>query len=269
MRRSQQFIRFLTDAEILGWGFARAALRPWKHKEPFAIMVPSIGPVFVRGDNSDVATVRTVFRDKDYAIPADAVRTRLLARMESIISAGGVPLIVDAGANIGAASLWFHAEYPKAHVLAVEPDPANAVMWRRNCDAREGLSLVEAAIGSEAGRVVLEDHGASDAVRTVRGDEGVVLVTMDELMSGVPDAVPFIAKIDIEGFESDLFAANTSWIDKFDAIMIELHDWMLPGQGSSATVQREMGRRAGFEIFLSGENLIYVREQGRESDIRE
>ena len=35
-----------------------------------------------------------------------------------------------------------------------------------------------------------------------------------------------IAKIDIEGFESEVFSADHDLWDKFDVIMIELHDWM-------------------------------------------
>ncbi len=41
---------------------------------------------------------------------------------------------------------------------------------------------------------------------------------------------PFIAKIDIEGFESELFSQNTDWVRLFSIIVIELHDWLLPGR---------------------------------------
>jgi hypothetical protein len=74
----------------------------------------------------------------------------------------------------------------------------------------------------------------------------------------VPNAQVFIVKIDIEGFEADLFSANLDWLDLADVVIIEPHDWMLPGQGSSRTLQVAMAARP-FEVLLSGENLIYVR----------
>lgn len=87
----------------------------------------------------------------------------------------------------------------------------------------------------------------------------MAVTTMNELLASVSDGVPFIAKIDIEGFESDLFARNTGWIEDFFAIAVELHDWMLAGQRGSGTFQTAMAARTGFEVFLKGENLIYVR----------
>jgi FkbM family methyltransferase len=258
-RRIEQLIRFLGDGDKLGWSFARAALRPWKHKAPFAMDLGAPGSITVRGDSSDIDTVRNIFVKHDYQVPSAPARARLLARMEAITAQGKTPLIVDAGANIGAAAIWFAHEFPAATVLAVEPDPANHAMLLRNAEHRERIVPVEAAIGSTAGAVTIEEHGAADAARTVASETGVPMLTMDMLIDRVPDAVPFIAKIDIEGFEADLFASNTDWIDRFDAVMIELHDWMLPGAGSSVGVQREMGRREGYEVFLKGENLIYVR----------
>ena len=77
------------------------------------------------------------------------------------------------------------------------------------------------------------------------------------MLTRIDDGI-FIAKIDIEGFEKDLFSSNLGWIDRAEMVIIEPHDWMLPGQQSSATFQRAMGSR-DFELFISGENLIYVR----------
>jgi hypothetical protein len=73
----------------------------------------------------------------------------------------------------------------------------------------------------------------------------------------VPSGELLIAKIDIEGFESDLFAADTDWIDQTTVLIIEPHDWMLPGQGSSRTFRAAMGPE--FDMLVSGENLVFVR----------
>ncbi|MBV6272632.1 hypothetical protein KVP09_06840 [Alcaligenaceae bacterium CGII-47] len=44
---------------------------------------------------------------------------------------------------------------------------------------------------------------------------------------------PFLIKIDVEDFKENIFASDTEWIDKFYILIIELHDWMLPGQANS------------------------------------
>ena len=78
-----------------------------------------------------------------------------------------------------------------------------------------------------------------------------------EAASRRTSSVPGIAKIDIEGFESDLFATHTDWIAKATALVIEPHDWMLPGKGSSNAFRAAIGPE--FEMLISGENLAFVR----------
>jgi len=73
--------------------------------------------------------------------------------------------------------------------------------------------------------------------------------------------VPFIAKIDIEGFESDLFSANTQWLADTFVVFIEPHDWLLPGKCTSRSFQAAMGEE-DYEIYLSGEILTYIRREG-------
>ena len=85
----------------------------------------------------------------------------------------------------------------------------------------------------------------------------ITAITIQDALAAVPNGVPFVTKIDIEGFESDLFASNLDWIDDMVMVLIEPHDWMVPGQFSSHSFQQAMGARR-FELFINGENLIYV-----------
>ncbi len=71
------------------------------------------------------------------------------------------------------------------------------------------------------------------------------------------DRNPWIVKVDIEGGEADLFAANTEWVDAVPVIIIELHDWMLEGAGDTWRAAVE-GR--GRIEFQRGELTISVRE---------
>ena len=69
------------------------------------------------------------------------------------------------------------------------------------------------------------------------------------------NASPFILKIDIEGSEEDVFSGDSSWLDQFPCVIIELHDWMLPFSGSSRNFQRAIAR-LDFDLVQRGENLF-------------
>jgi len=203
--------------------------------------------------------LRQVFSGREYDLSGpDPIDRRIRDRYTEILAAGGKPIIVDAGANIGAASLSFAAQFPEAKIVAIEPDPANATLLRKNLQGRSNCIVLEAAIGAERGFVELNNEGQSWAVRTARAPSGVPVVTIEDALSQSLGDTPFIVKVDIEGFEKDLFAANTGWIGLAYAVMIEPHDWMLPGEFSSRSFQQALSSHP-FELVIRGENLFYVR----------
>jgi FkbM family methyltransferase len=223
------------------------------------VHVPDVGDVQIRAGESDIATLRQVFVGREYDLNwPPRLRDRIRARYEAILAEGGKPIIVDAGANIGAASLWFSAEFPEARIVAIEPDPENAEVLRRNLAARPHHVVMEAAIGGELGHVSLRDEGYSWAIRTERAQAGIPIITMADAFAASSGDTPFVVKIDIEGFEKDLFATNVEWIESCYVVTIEPHDWMLPGEHTSGTFQAALAAHP-FELYIRGENLIYVR----------
>jgi FkbM family methyltransferase len=235
-----------------------AALRA----RPFRVRVPGAGAFELRPRSSDASTVRQVFRQREYDISRYPQWPGVQRHYRALLAAGKVPLIVDAGANIGAASIWFAGVFPEAAVVAVEPDAGNAAACRVNIAGHPTIRLVEAAIGASPGHVTLSNPAheawAVQTSRTGESGAGVPICTIPELVAGVPGAELFIAKIDIEGFESDLFSGGTEWIGQAKVIYIEPHDWLETTRGSSHSFQRTMGT-AGFDLLISGENLAYVR----------
>jgi hypothetical protein len=95
-------------------------------------------------------------------------------------------------------------------------------------------------------------------VTTVRAATGdVELITMKDAVDSVPNGELFIAKIDIEGFESDLFETDTEWVSTAPLVIIEPHDWLFPGRQTSRSFRRTFNE-TGHEILLCRENLIFV-----------
>lgn len=239
--------------------FGLGALRRFDGSPVTRVTMKGVGPLHLRLADSDFAAFKQVFVGREYDLGAiGGAGQRVAARYDAILKTGRVPVIVDAGANVGAASLWFARNFPEAHVVAIEPDPENARLLRLNVAATPRVSVVEAAVAGTPGKVSLAGNGMGWAVQTVRSDAGSLpAITMDDAVATVANGDPFIAKIDIEGFESDLFAGDQGWIDRTPVIIVEPHDWLLPGRGTSQAFQAAMGSRQ-FELFISGENLIYV-----------
>ncbi|SAL78382.1 Methyltransferase domain protein [Caballeronia arvi] len=170
------------------------------------------------------------------------------------------PLIIDAGANIGASAVWYALTYPKAKIVAIEPDVANFALLKRNAAPFPLITPLNAAIAAKHGTLYLNDPGGGEwAFRTAEQpvDKGYAVdaLTLEELIpSGV---TPFILKIDIEGAESDLFSRHCEALNTFPLIVIELHDWMLPGESNSRNFLQwhvEMKR----DFVQMGENAISI-----------
>ena len=214
-----------------------------------------------RGVPADNSVIQQMFVQQEYSVRRLRRGTELLARYKDAVDAGKSPLIIDAGANIGASAVWFAIEYPKAQIVAFEPEAGNFRVLSRNA---EGLNIEahNAAIGARDGRVNVRDPGNGEwAYRTDIADTGTCeMMSMSGVVARKMAAgwVPFIAKIDIEGAEQDLFQEPTAWIDRFPLLIIELHDWLLPKQRTAQPFLKCMAQRNRDFVHI-GENVFSIR----------
>ena len=202
----------------------------------------------------DKGVIQQIFQNQDYELGHFRLTERLMKLGETESRRGRELLIIDAGANIGAAALYFSFRFTGSKVIAIEPERKNCELLRMNC-AGLNIAVVEAALGCEAGKSFLSDPGLSDwGFRT--GDTGeyeVDVVSVDQLFE--EKAAPFICKIDIEGGEANLFKRNYSWLERFPLVIIELHDWLLPGEGNSRNFLKA-ALEFDFDFVYRGENLF-------------
>jgi FkbM family methyltransferase len=143
-------------------------------------------------------------------------------------------LIIDGGANIGCASLFFARKYSGATVLAVEPIPENARLCARNTAHCPNVQVIEGALWPRAAWLGIESPDANtDAFRvveTVQQQPGSLRAfTIPALMEMAKAERIDILKLDIEGAERELFAENADWITRVGVLIIELHDRFRPG----------------------------------------
>lgn len=209
----------------------------------------------------DTGVVRQIFESVDYELGHFKRTAALYAYARSKEQSAQRPLIIDAGANIGASPLFFSVQYPSSRVVALEPEPNNCMLLRKNCASRD-VVLLEGAIGSDKSTAFLSDPGISDPGLSdwgfrvgSTGSYPVKVFTVDEILNDPTNAgfFPFICKIDIEGGEATLFEKNTEWLDQFPLVIIELHDWMLPGEGNSRNFLKALVTR-NFDFMYRGEN---------------
>jgi FkbM family methyltransferase len=174
-------------------------------------------PLTLRRTNSDIFVVRDVFESEDYGfvrkmgLPANAT-------------------IVDLGANIGLASLYFASLFPQSNILAVEPDGANCDLLERNCApliASGRLQLVRGFVGGVDGSAAIDRNdqswgfkkgGAAEA-----GQEAIPCFTIRTLLTQRPMEKIDLLKCDIEGSELELFSDCSSWIHLVENLIIEVH----------------------------------------------
>lgn len=209
----------------------------------------------------DSVTANQIYSNDEYNFHFIGRHEQVHRMYTDILAARKIPLIIDCGANIGLSSQYFAREFPEARILGVEPDAANIAMAKRNCAEFGNIELHHAAIGSEEGFVAIEDATVdANAFRVNRVDEGVgiELRTIPGLLAESRETELFIVKVDIEGFERDLFESATDWIEKCDVLIVELHDWMLPNEASSGNFIRAVGAYDR-DFLFRGENVFSIR----------
>lgn len=140
------------------------------------------------------------------------------------------PRILDCGANIGLASLFFLRAYPQARITAFEADPALFDILNANLDANDAASVEtrHAALWTSTGTVTFHCEGSdSGMVATlpgaVAGDARTVpsLRLRDVIGEGPVD----LLKLDIEGAEDVVLADCEPVLHRVKAIVMDLHEF--------------------------------------------
>jgi len=185
-------------------------LRPRGCRYPLAVRVP---------DSSDVELFLSVFVWQEYRVLCDIPEPKV---------------IVDCGANVGYSSIYFLNAFPKARVIAIEPDPENFRICNQNLAPYSSrVQLLRAAVWGRSTRVAIQRgcfrdgrEWATQVREANAGDRDTVdAVDMSSLVGLAPGGVVDLLKIDIERSELELFGCDPHrWLPSIRNIAIELHD---------------------------------------------
>jgi FkbM family methyltransferase len=221
---------------------------------PFAFRDHSVG---------DKSVIQQIFGNRDYDLARLARFKDVLIEYQRIIDAGKAPLIIDCGANIGASPIWFAKLFPKAQVFAVEPEEHNYEILCLNCQRYSNITCARAAISCVEETVYVEDPGAGDwgfrtTNRTDASNFSVPAYSIESIENRFSNAELLLVKIDIEGGEARLFESNRAWIERAMVIIIELHDWLLPGTANSQNCLKALSWYDRDFVYI-GENVFSIR----------
>ena len=151
------------------------------------------------------------------------------------------PLILDCGANIGLATRYWLSKYPKAEIVAFEPDPKLFETLKRNCaevpDANVQLHC--AAVWNKKTELVFQstgvETGAVQGAGTVESGDSIKVQAID-LAEFLDRRVDFL-KLDIEGAECDVIPSLDGKLEHVMAMYIEYHSYYGQPQRLAAIIE--------------------------------
>jgi FkbM family methyltransferase len=237
----------------------RKELGPPSAGDPKHLRVPGVPhPIWLRESTSDFDVMEQIFVRGEYDFSEwTAHHAAIDEAYAELLGAGKVPVIVDCGANVGYASIWFATRYPQAVIHAVEPEPRNFALLSRNVVDYPNIFPIHAGISDRVTRISL--HNPSDepwACQTEEDAHGpVATVTIPDLIRQRIDGAPLIVKVDIEGHETALFRSNTAWAQATPLVVFEMHDWLFHWRGTGDAMFRCLTQRRR-DYLVRGENIF-------------
>ncbi len=256
----------LTPLEELELSARRLGVRlvktqPGEQPDKLAPTDAPLRPLYHRGTPADVGTLRQIFVEGCYSLDKLRRGAELVALYQDMCARGQTPLILDAGANIGASAVWFAKSFPESRILAFEPEQRNYDLLVENT-AGLNVQPFKEAVGSRDGFVSIVDPGEGECgYRTKADTAGSIKVSSmrrvveESIAEGL---TPFIAKIDIEGGEAQLFSEMTDWVERFPILIIELHDWLINGEANSRNFLKCVSRYDRDFVHI-GENIFSIK----------
>lgn len=176
------------------------------------------------------------------------------------------PFIIDVGAHIGLATIYFKKQYPQASILAFEPNPKTAKILRLNIKTNhlKNIKVIEAAVGDKKGQKPLYIDSTSqnpwiwgDSLIKNIWDSQIpptpILVKIVTLSSFLTKTVNLL-KIDAEGAESKIIQECANKLKFVRNLILEYHETPKTNPHNKLSLIIKTLREIGFNINILKQN---------------
>ena len=155
-------------------------------------------------------------------------------------SASANPYILDCGANIGLATLFFKTLYPNSTIIGFEPNPETFKVYQKNViqNNLKNVTLTNAAVSDQVGQVDLYVgkkstawHSTNTLDQKLWDNEGdyTPITVRGVLLSNYIDQEVAMIKLDIEGAEGKVISEIKDKLNNVQNLTLEYH----PNNGNS------------------------------------
>ena len=198
----------------------------------------------------------TTFMKKIFCVPDAAsflssVNEIFERKIYKYNSSQNVPVIIDCGANIGLATLYFKLNYPNAKVLAFEPDPNIFTALKNNISGFNfsDVELFNEAIGEKEAALNFQIEGGHSGMLVEVPTDTTIKVNVTALKDVLArfKMVDFL-KIDIEGFEIKVLPSIKEELKKVNYLFLEYHTFIDKPQELSTIIT--IIENAGFRYYI-------------------
>ena len=237
-------------------GARRILGRPGERWHTLRVRVADTEFAVAVSDHGELQVMRDILLDEDYSL-------------------GSLPpprLILDVGANIGLAALYFRAQYPDAEIVAIEPDPASFAKLEHNVAADARIRPVNAAAAAEAGELLLTRPAGYSIASSLKrsGSDGdayarVRAATLDVLCDELGLSAIDLVKLDVEGAELEALRGFAR-LEDVPVVIGEAHPELLGDD-----LDEFFGLLSGFEVrrLSESDDAISFVAFGRSALLRE
>ena len=182
------------------------------------------------------------------------------------------PFIFDVGAHIGLATIYFKSKYPKAKIIAFEPNPNTAKLLRLNIKANhlKDVKVIETAVWDKEGKKSLYIDSASkipwtwgDSLIENIWDSSIppkpILVKTITLSSFLTKPVDLL-KLDVEGAEYVIIKKSAKKLSLVKNIILEYHKTPKTNPENQFKPILKILEKANFRFtFLEKDNVILIK----------
>jgi len=166
-------------------------------------------------------------------------------------SATDAPRIVDGGANVGLACVYWKRRWPQASITAFEADPRICTVLRGNlraAGADAGVDVVQAALSDRTGTLRFAQDGGDAGRLDPAGGTDVPALKLGPFLDEHVD----LLKLDIEGAETDVLTDCADALSRVERVFVEYHS--LAEQPQRLVELLGVLRRAGFRVHIQTEH---------------